>query len=265
MLVILLVSWFVLSKTDTISIKVARSHVDVSNTTRYTVKGQLTSTPGQFKDLYSSQNGYCFTIQDETGGMHVYIEEESFYNGDTSKFVIGREVTVTGIVDSNTGPLDKQEGGTVRINPTDLNDIVIGDIISKSKQITPRFIDPDQVKDYQGELVVVRDVNVSHLIVASKYGTDWRVVDSEGKATSIWVYYQWSDNGNKNLVIGQEYEYIKGIAGVFVKFEASHEFEEFWEIWPRTDDDWSEKTSNSATINYVIGIIGCVVFVVLYQ
>eukprot|EP01083_Nonionella_stella_P180349 642871_1 len=232
-----LLSWFVLSKTDIVSISVARTKADIDNTT-YTVEGQLTSTPGVFEDLYASENGYGFTIQDATAGIHVYIEEANFYNGDISKYDIGRSVTITGTIDSNTGPLDnKNEGGVLRINPRDLNDIIIGDIVSDDNLIQPRVITPDEVQNYQGELVQIRNVNIPHLIVDSEYGTDWKAVDCDGRDTSIWVYYLWNDNGNEDLVVGQEYT-ITGIAAVFFKLEKSHVTEEEYEIWPRNDNDW---------------------------
>eukprot|EP01083_Nonionella_stella_P251501 867670_1 len=159
-----LLSWFVLSKTDIVSITVARTKADIDNTT-YTVEGQLTSTPGVFEDLYGSENGYGFTIQDSTAGIHVYIEE-SFYKsnyviGRSVIFIhIGRSVKITGTIDSNTGPLDnKDEGGVLRINPRDLNDIIIGDMVSVNDLIQPRIITPDDVSNYQGELVQIIKVN----------------------------------------------------------------------------------------------------------
>eukprot|EP01083_Nonionella_stella_P024486 67569_1 len=162
---------------DTVSINVARTKADIDSTI-YTVEGQLTSTPGAFQDLYASENGYGFTIQDSTAGIHVYIEE-SFYK---SNYVIGRSVKITGTIDSNTGPLDnKNEGGVLRINPRDLNDIIIGDMVSVNDLIQPRVITPDEVQNYQGELVQIRNVNIPHLIVDSEYGTDWKAVDCDGR------------------------------------------------------------------------------------
>eukprot|EP01084_Bolivina_argentea_P311962 540052_1 len=79
------------------------------------------------------------------------------------------------------------------INPRDLNDIIIGDIVSDNDLIKPRVITPDEVRNYQGELVQIRNVNIQHLIVDSEYCTDRKYVDCYGINTYISLYYLYND------------------------------------------------------------------------
>eukprot|EP01083_Nonionella_stella_P032821 89830_1 len=245
----------IISHGQTITISAARALAD-QDTTDYTVQGTVTSTPGAFRDLYNSENGYGFFIQDGTGGILVYVELNAFYEGTDllDDLVLGREVTVTGPIDTNTGPVDVEEGGTVRIKPVSDGDIVLGDA---GDAIEPETIELDEIKAHQGKLVRIEDVNITHLLIRNQWGADYRAFDvnDDEKTTSIYLYPFWNQT-NSFPVVGQEYEYIDGIAAVFLKRNKSHVLEEEWELWPRSEGDfYFGSDASKRRMSYAIAIV----------
>eukprot|EP01083_Nonionella_stella_P004352 12578_1 len=232
----------ILSQSETITIKASRALANVNNDT-VTVEGQITALPGAFQDYGNKDNGVGFSIQDATSGILVYVEEDSFYEGTTllDDLVLGTTVTVSGTIDTSEGPTigNDNGGGHVRIKPSAAGDIVVG---ATGDEVEPRVINPDQVEDYQGELVQIQDVNISSVIKISKYGADYMAEDEDGLFTSIYVYYLWGNRSNEYPILGQQYEYITGVASVFYH-KSDNENE--WEIWPRDEDDFKKVGSSS--------------------
>eukprot|EP00483_Globobulimina_turgida_P000725 UN00725 len=240
-------SLLTLSNSETIEQARALTDEDISAT----VTGQLTSRPGVFADYKNGQNGAGFYIQDDTGGMLVYVFNASFYDSaHETGLVLGRFVTVTGTVDTN-------RAGVIRINPTTLSDIEIN---GEGIVIDPTVITPTQISDYQGQFVRIENLNVSHLLKSvSIYGSDYRAHNSDDEGFSIYLYPIFIDTYQLPIV-GQQYEYVQGIAAVFANFE--HPLESEWELWPRSDADL--KTCDGCVTASAITYVHFRAFFVLY-
>eukprot|EP00483_Globobulimina_turgida_P011858 UN11880 len=101
--------------------------------------------------------------------------------------------------------------------------------------VTPIVITPPQIEDYQGRFVRIRNINVSHLMKAvSVFGSDYRGHNADDEAFSIYLYPIFIAMYDLPI-IGQQYEYVQGIAAVFANYE--HPLESEWELWPRSDAD----------------------------
>eukprot|EP01083_Nonionella_stella_P076728 209242_1 len=224
------------------------AHTD--NSTRK-VTGQLTSLPANFKDKSGWDNAHGFSIQDATGGLIVYVPDQDFYDADPTKFAdleIGRWVTVWGYINTNKPAEVVDEGGLVRIYPKDFGSITLGDL---GDEVIPKEIGVDEVGDYQGHLVQITNVNISHELHVGEWGKDFRAEDKDGKGTSIWFYPSWADSYPE---VGTQYEYIIGFASVYLNCSDSHILEDVWEIWPRSEMDWKEDSSQAIT-HYLTGAI----------
>eukprot|EP01084_Bolivina_argentea_P155398 270796_1 len=200
------------------------------------VRGQVTVLPSGLVDKTFTDTGNGFAIQDETGGIWVYIENESFYATDTSKkdkLTYGRWVTVTGRINTATGVNEKSVGGLVRITPNSMDDIVIG---AMGEPLEATTITPSQVADTQGSLIKLENVAVTLKIKNNSYGAEF-FVENEQETEGVSLFYYPADRGN-TVKLNVKYDYIIGFSSVYIRLNYTHIKEKEWEVWPRGRCDW---------------------------
>eukprot|EP01084_Bolivina_argentea_P107317 191875_1 len=219
-----------------------------------TVRGQITVEPYGLQDLMITDTGYGFAIQDDTGGIWVYVDNTTFYDSDSlNDLTLGRWVTVSGVINTANGATDRDLGGLVRITPNSWDDVVIGD---DDDPVEPTEIEVGDVNATQGLLVKLEDVKVTHLLKDVMWGKDYRVVDESNDSVSIWYF----PSATEWIEEGEEYEYIIGYSGIFIQINASHILEREWEIWPRSSDDWKLKEeSKTNKLYFMLNIIICLI------
>ena len=223
----------------TISISDSFQFIADGDAANKTVSGQITVLPNDSSvDAFLSDSGYGFAIQDETGGIWVFVDDLDFFDDDDKldQMVYGRWVTVTGTINTANGATERDLGGMVRITPSSFSDCILGEL---GEPVEPKEISPFEVEDTQGELVKITNVTVTELLIYHElYGSDYLAVHKEsGESTSIWYYPRHTEF----VEVNKSYQYIIGFASVFIKINASHILEEEWEIWPRCSSDWCEE------------------------